>query len=74
MSATLKRCNRENHGAFLSHVLQCNICERRNNYDLFNTTHDRRKNLATSYAKIHDMTLAEAFKKALFERIEDELI
>lgn len=30
------------------------------------------KNLATSYAKIHDMTLAEAFKKALFERIEDE--
>ena len=30
------------------------------------------KNLATSYAKLHAMTLAEAFKSALFERIEDE--
>lgn len=30
------------------------------------------KNLAVSYAKLHAMSLAEAFKKALFERIEDE--
>lgn len=30
------------------------------------------KNLAESYAKIHSMSLGEAFKKALFERIEDE--
>lgn len=30
------------------------------------------KNLADSYARIHSMSLGEAFKKALFERIEDE--
>lgn len=30
------------------------------------------KALAESYAKIHSMSLGEAFKKALFERIEDE--
>ncbi len=30
------------------------------------------KNLAESYAKIHAMSLGEAFKRALFERIEDE--
>lgn len=28
--------------------------------------------LAESYAKIHSYSLAEAFKKALFEKIEDE--
>ena len=28
--------------------------------------------LADSYAKIHSYTLAEAFKRALFEKIEDE--
>ena len=28
--------------------------------------------LAESYAKIHSLSLGEAFKKALFERIEDE--
>ena len=30
------------------------------------------KRLAESYAKIHSMSLGEAFKRALFERIEDE--
>lgn len=30
------------------------------------------KALAESYAKIHAMSLGEAFKRALFERIEDE--
>lgn len=30
------------------------------------------KSLAESYAKIHSMSLGEAFKRALFERIEDE--
>ena len=30
------------------------------------------KALAESYAKIHSMSLGEAFKKALFEKIEDE--
>lgn len=30
------------------------------------------KDLAESYAKIHSMSLGEAFKNALFERIEDE--
>lgn len=28
--------------------------------------------LADSYAKLHSMSLAEAFKRALFERIEEE--
>lgn len=28
--------------------------------------------LAESYAKLHSMSLAEAFKKALFEQIEEE--
>lgn len=30
------------------------------------------KALAESYAKIHALSLGEAFKKALFEKIEDE--
>lgn len=30
------------------------------------------KLLAESYARLHSMSLGEAFKKALFERIEDE--
>lgn len=30
------------------------------------------RNLADSYAKLHSLSLAEAFKRALFERIEDE--
>lgn len=30
------------------------------------------KSLAESYAKIHAVSLGDAFKKALFERIEDE--
>lgn len=34
-------------------------------------TEDERK-LATSYAQLHALSLGEAFKKALFERIEDE--
>jgi len=28
--------------------------------------------LASSYAKLHAMSLGEAFKRALFEKIEDE--
>ncbi len=30
------------------------------------------KALAESYAKVHAMSVGEAFKRALFERIEDE--
>lgn len=30
------------------------------------------KSLAESYAKLHSISLGEAFKRALFERIEDE--
>ena len=30
------------------------------------------KALAESYAKLHSVSLSEAFKKALFEQIEDE--
>lgn len=34
-------------------------------------TEDERK-LAESYARVHSYTLSEAFKRALFEKIEDE--
>lgn len=30
------------------------------------------RTLAESYAKVHSYSLSEAFKKALFEKIEDE--
>lgn len=30
------------------------------------------KSLAESYAKVHAISVGEAFKRALFERIEDE--
>lgn len=30
------------------------------------------KSLAESYAKLHSLSLGEAFKRALFEKIEDE--
>ncbi len=30
------------------------------------------RSLAESYAKLHSMSLGDAFKKALFEKIEDE--
>jgi hypothetical protein len=33
---------------------------------------DEERALAESYAKLHSYTLAEAFKMALFDRIEDE--
>lgn len=33
---------------------------------------EQERELATSYAKLHSMTLGEAFKAALFEKIEDE--
>ena len=34
------------------------------------TAHE--KSLAESYAKLHSISLAEAFKRALFEKIENE--
>ena len=33
---------------------------------------EEERKLAESYAKIHSISLAEAFKNALFEKIEDE--
>ena len=33
---------------------------------------EEEKALAESYAKLHSMSVGEAFKRALFERIEDE--
>lgn len=33
---------------------------------------EEEKRLADSYAKNHSLSLGEAFKRALFERIEDE--
>ncbi len=33
---------------------------------------DEERKLAESYARLHSITLSEAFKRALFEKIEDE--
>lgn len=33
---------------------------------------DEERRLADSYARLHSQSLSEAFKKALFDRIEDE--
>lgn len=33
---------------------------------------EEEKSLAESYAKLHAMSLGEAFKRALFEKIEEE--
>ena len=33
---------------------------------------DEERKLAESYSKIHSISLEEAFKRALFEKIEDE--
>lgn len=33
---------------------------------------EQERNLADSYARLHSLTLGEAFKQALFEKIEDE--
>ena len=33
---------------------------------------DEERELASSYARLHSVSLGEAFKQALFERIEDE--
>lgn len=33
---------------------------------------EQEKNLATSYAQLQGVSVGEAFKQALFERIEDE--
>jgi len=33
---------------------------------------DEEKRLAESYARLHSISLGEAFKNALFEKIEDE--
>ncbi|WP_022820240.1 type II toxin-antitoxin system RelB family antitoxin [Fusobacterium russii] len=33
---------------------------------------EEEKNIATSYAKLNSLSLGEAFKRALFEKIEDE--
>ncbi len=33
---------------------------------------DKEKQMAESYARLHSMSVGEAFKAALFEKIEDE--
>jgi len=33
---------------------------------------EKERELADNYARMHSLTLAEAFKQALFEKIEDE--
>lgn len=33
---------------------------------------EKEKQIADSYAKLHSLSLGEAFKRALFEKIEDE--
>lgn len=51
-------------------VVQCIIKEGKMSFSIRMTTEER--NLAESYARLHSMSLGEAFKKALFEQIEDE--
>lgn len=41
-------------------------------YDFFKRLNEEERNLATAYARIHSLSLGEAFKQALFDRIEDE--
>ena len=43
---------------------------KRLDYDIFVRLEE--KQLAKSYAKHHSITLTEAFKRSLFEKIEDE--
>ncbi|MCM1081989.1 MAG: DUF6290 family protein [Clostridium sp.] len=33
---------------------------------------EQEKNIANSYARLHSISLGEAFKRALFEKIEEE--
>lgn len=33
---------------------------------------EQERNIASSYARLHSLSLGEAFKQALFEKIEDE--
>lgn len=33
---------------------------------------EQEKNIADSYARLHSLSLGEAFKKALFDKIEEE--
>lgn len=33
---------------------------------------EQKRNIADSYAKLHSLSLGEAFKQALFEKIEEE--
>ena len=35
---------------------------------------DEERRLAESYAKLHSLSLGDAFKTALFDRIEDEFV
>ena len=45
---------------------------KRLDYDIFVRLNKEEKQLAKSYAKHHSITLTEAFKRSLFEKIEDE--
>ena len=41
-------------------------------YGIFHSIDWTGKKLAESYARLHSLSLGEAFKRALFEKIEDE--
>ena len=41
-------------------------------YGIFNKINRTGKKLAESYAKLHSLSLGEAFKKALFDKIDEE--
>lgn len=55
---------------FLWHVVQCTKGDDSMSFSIRLTEEERK--LADSYARLHSITLGEAFKRALFERIEDE--
>lgn len=48
------------------------ICDRRAVMAFSIRLTEEERALAESYAKVHSMSLAEIFKRALFEKIEDE--
>lgn len=53
-----------------SHIVQCIKAVIAMAFSIRLTDEERK--LADSYAKLHSMTVGEAFKRALFERIDEE--
>jgi hypothetical protein len=52
--------------------MQCNVLHGGDSMAFSIRLTEEERLLAESYAKLHSYSLAEAFKRALFEKIEDE--